>query len=180
MQYSRAVPAASDRAASRAASILLVGAVIWGAIVTAAPPLAGAATPDSPLALVVATAAAYQVGGILCHQRADRSFHTGVVQWPVCARCAGLYISGGLGALVMLVVRRRVEHAPLLTRSRAMLLVLGAAAPTAISWVAERSGLSATSNVWRAALAVPLGLAVSALVGLAWYAARDAHGPEVN
>jgi uncharacterized membrane protein len=174
------VRGSSDRVASRAASILLAGAVIWSAIVPVAPSVAGAVTPESPVALVVATAAAYQVGGILCHQRADRSFHTGAVQWPVCARCAGLYISAGLGALVMLVVRRRVSRASMPTGSRGMLLVLGAAAPTAISWAAERSGLSATSNAWRAALAVPLGLAVSALVALAWYAARDAHGPEVN
>ena len=172
------VRGSSDRVASRAASILLAGAVIWSAIVPVAPRVAGAVTPESPLAL--ATAAAYQVGGILCHQRADRSFHTGAVQWPVCARCAGLYMSAGLGALVMLVVRRRVSRAPRLTRSRGMLLVLGAAAPTAISWAAERWGLSATSNAWRAVLAVPLGLAVSALVALAWYAARDARGPEVN
>jgi uncharacterized membrane protein len=136
-------------------------------------------TPNSPLALVVATAAAYQVGAILCHQRADRSFHTGAVQWPVCARCAGLYMSAGLAALVMLVLRRRVGHASI-ARSRAMLLVLSAAAPTAISWAAERSGLSATSNGWRAVLAAPLGLAVSVLVALAWYAARNARGPEVN
>ena len=174
------MPAAPDRAAWRAASILLVAAVVWGTIVPVAPRVAAAVTPDSPLALVVAAAAAYQVGGIVCHQRADRSFHTRGVQWPVCARCAGLYMSAGLGALVMLPVRRRIGRAPTFTRGRAMLLVLSAAAPTAISWAAERSGLSATSNAWRAALAVPLGLAVSALVAVAWYAARDARGPEVN
>ena len=90
-----------------------------------APRVAGAATPHSPLALVLGTAAAYQVGGILCHQRADRSFHTDAVQWPVCARCAGLYMSAGLGALVMLVVRRRAALAPTLIGSRAMLLLAG-------------------------------------------------------
>ncbi|HEX2310482.1 MAG TPA: DUF2085 domain-containing protein [Vicinamibacterales bacterium] len=154
--------------------------MVWGTIVPVAPRVAGAVTPESPLALVVAAAAAYQVGGIVCHQRADRSFHSGGVQWPVCARCAGLYMSAGLGALVMLVGRRRVGRARTLTSGRAMLLVMGAAAPTAISWAAERSGLAATSNARRAALAVPLGLAVSALVAVAGYAARDARGPEVN
>jgi uncharacterized membrane protein len=154
----------------------LVGAVIWGALVPVAPRVARAVTPDSPLVVVAATSAAYQVGGILCHQRADRSFHTGAVQWPVCARCAGLYVSAGLGALVMLVARRRVGRAPVLARNHLVLFVLGAAAPTAISWAAERSGLSATSNAWRAALALPLGLTVSVIVSFAWYAAPDARG----
>jgi uncharacterized membrane protein len=174
------VRGSSDRVASRAAAILLAGAVIWGAIVPVAPWVAGAVTPDSPLALLAATGAAYHVGSILCHQRADRSFYSGTVQWPVCARCAGLYMSAGLGALVMFVVRRRIGRAPRLTRNHLLLLVLGAAAPTAISWAAERTGLSATSNAWRATLAVPLGLAVSSLVALAWYVARTRVEPEVN
>lgn len=174
------MPAASDRAASRAASILLFGAVVWSAIVPLAPRVAGAVTPHSSLALVLGTAAAYQVGSLVCHQRADRSFHTGAVQWPVCARCAGLYMSAGLGALVMLLLRRRPGLPPALTGRRAMLLLSGAGAPTTISWAAERFGLSAASNEWRAALAVPLGLAVSALVALAWHATRDTRGPEVN
>lgn len=89
-------------------------------------------------------------------------------------------MSAGLGALVMFVARRRIRRAPRLTRNHLLLLVLGAAAPTAISWAAERTGLSATSNAWRATLAVPLGLAVSSLVALAWYAARTRVEPEVN
>ena len=160
--------------------MLLAGAVLWGAIVPVAPWVAGVVTPDSSLALVAATAAAYHVGSILCHQRADRSFYSGTVQWPVCARCAGLYMSAGLGALVMFIARRRVGRVPRLTRNHLLLLVLGAAAPTAISWAAERTGLSATSNAWRATLAVPLGLAVSSLVALAWYVARMRVEPEVN
>ena len=40
---------------------------------------------------------------------------------------------------------------------------------------------SATEHLaWRATLAVPLGLAVSSLVALAWYAARMRVEPEVN
>jgi uncharacterized membrane protein len=174
------VRASSDRAASRAASILLAGALVWGAIVPLAPRVAGAVTPHTSLAIVLGTAAVYQAGGLICHQRADRSFRTGAAQWPVCARCSGLYMSAGLGALVMLGVRRRVARAPAVAKGRAMLLLLGAGAPTAISWAAERSGLPAAGNAWRAVLAVPLGLAVSALVALAWHAARDAREPEVN
>jgi hypothetical protein len=89
-------------------------------------------------------------------------------------------MSAGLGALVMLLVRRRPAFPAALTRRGAMLLLLGASAPTAISWAAERLGVSATSNGWRAALAVPLGLAVSAVVALAWHAAQHAREPEVN
>jgi uncharacterized membrane protein len=153
--------------ASRAASILLIGAVVWSATIPLAPRVARAATPRTPLALVLATAAAYEIGGTVCHQRRDRSFHTASVRWPVCARCAGLYMSAGLGGVLILALRRQRGFPPAVTRRGAMLLLLGAGAPTTISWAAERLGLLATTNEWRAALAVPLGLAVSALVAFA-------------
>jgi hypothetical protein len=38
------------------------------------------------------TTVVYSAAGLVCHQRPDRSFFTHGVQWPVCGRCAGLYL----------------------------------------------------------------------------------------
>src|SRR5579862_6327773 len=73
------------------------------------------------------TVAVYAVGARICHQLPDRSFFTGGVQWPVCARCAGLYLSAPFGALIALVGRR-----PLARRS-AWAIVLVAALPTLVT-----------------------------------------------
>jgi len=53
------------------------------------------------------TTMVYVVGSKICHQRPERSFHTGGVQWPVCARCAGLYASAPFGAVIALIATGR-------------------------------------------------------------------------
>ena len=58
-------------------------------------------------AVTLVSAGAYVMGGVVCHQRPDRSFHPGGVQMPVCARCFGLYLGGGLGVLAAAGFRRR-------------------------------------------------------------------------
>ena len=55
----------------------------------------------------LASAGTYLIGGVVCHQRSDRSFHLHGVQMPVCARCAGLYLGAGLGVLAAAGFRRR-------------------------------------------------------------------------
>ncbi len=55
----------------------------------------------------VAAAGTYLIGGVVCHQRPERSFHLHGVQMPVCARCAGLYLGAGLGVLAAAGFRRR-------------------------------------------------------------------------
>ena len=55
----------------------------------------------------LAAAGTYLIGGVVCHQRPDRSFHLHGVQMPVCARCAGLYLGAGLGVLAAAGFRRR-------------------------------------------------------------------------
>ena len=50
-------------------------------------------------AVTLTAAGTYLLGGVVCHQRPDRSFHPGGVKMPVCARCAGLYLGAGLGVL---------------------------------------------------------------------------------
>ena len=41
----------------------------------------------------------FAAGGLVCHQRPERSFFVDGHQLPVCARCTGLYLSGALGIL---------------------------------------------------------------------------------
>ena len=44
--------------------------------------------------------AVYAVGGLICHQLPERSFHLWSAQMPVCARCTGIYIGGALAAII--------------------------------------------------------------------------------
>jgi uncharacterized membrane protein len=119
---------------------LLLGAALVTRIVAAGP---------------IWTTIVYSAAGLVCHQRPDRSFWTGGVQWPVCGRCAGLYLAAPLGALGALLVRNGSG------RERAATWLAIAAAPTAASWLAEHLAGMPQSNLMRAALAVPLGAAVA-------------------
>ena len=76
---------------------------------------------------------------------------------PVCARCAGLYLSGALGVLAGWIFRLKPEA------TRARLLLLVAALPTAITWSLEFAGVMAFSNVARALAALPLGAVAGCL-----------------
>jgi uncharacterized membrane protein len=95
----------------------------------------------------------YLAAGRVCHQRPDRSFHTAGVQWPVCGRCAGLYLAAPVGALAALVAARRG------TPRRSWFLV--AAVPTAVTVVIEYLGLAPVSSLARALAALPLGAALA-------------------
>ena len=130
------------------AAILTLGAVSWTVLIVAAPSgLAG----DTP-GVSRAAAFVYQSAGLICHQRAERSFNLAGVQLPVCARCTGLYVSGAVGALVAWFAARR----PRATR-RTRALLLWAALPTALTVALEFVGLLPTSNMLRAVSALPLG-----------------------
>jgi uncharacterized membrane protein len=129
-----------------------------------------AGSPGGPT--LVAVAATYRAGSLLCHQRAERSFHIGGVQTPVCARCVGLYGGAAAGAIIGLGwMRRRSRHA---AGSRALqtnvrYLLIGAAVPTGALWALEHIGRLDVSNLARCAGAVPLGAAVAGFV-VAWVA----------
>ncbi len=113
----------------------------------------------------------YTVGAVVCHQRPERSFHSASVQWPVCARCTGLYLSGAMGLVMWPFVRRtrvavrrtaRSELSPRSRRLRAVALAL--AAPTLATLLTGAIGLYDPPNAWRAALALPLGALAGAAV----------------
>lgn len=129
------------------ARLLVAVAIAWP-VVLAAGVRAGMAGDPSWFTTVV-----YLSAGRVCHQRPERSFETGGVQWPVCGRCAGLYLAAPIGALAALV-RRRVTRLPLTW--------LGvAAAPTAVTFALEFAALADVSSLVRLLAALPLGAAVA-------------------
>ena len=129
------------------AAVLTIGALAWSATLFLAP---FALTSSHPR-LVTAAAAVYSGAGLICHQRAERSFHLAGVQQPVCARCAGLYVSGAAGAIVAALWRR-----PRVPRGTRSVLAL-TAVPTALTVALEFAGLVHPSNTTRALCALPLG-----------------------
>jgi uncharacterized membrane protein len=104
----------------------------------------------------LATAAVYAAASRVCHQRPDRSFYTAGVQWPVCGRCAGLYLAAPFGAL--LAFRRRGQHAGAWD---AKSIVALASVPTIVTLALEWPAIASPTNLVRAVAAVPLGLAVA-------------------
>jgi len=147
------------------AAALSAAALVWAVSLPLAPRARG--VDGGAAASPVLAAIPYVAGALVCHQRADRSFSSSEgVQWPVCARCAGLYLSAGAGVVAALLLPRRMV--PALGRPRLWRpALLWAAAPTAASWLVERAGWWMPEASARAWLAVPLGAAVGALVALA-------------
>ena len=101
------------------------------------------------------TSIVYSAASLVCHQRPDRSFSTSGVQWPVCGRCAGLYLAAPFGAIGARLLRSGSRG------ERAVMALAIAGAPTAASWLAEHLAGIPQSNIMRAVLAVPLGTVVA-------------------
>lgn len=107
-------------------------------------------------------------GSLVCHQRPERSFWYNYVQYPVCARCTGLYVGASFGLSAMLFTRRaRAVRQPRDRVYRRWRLILSlAAVPTVVSIVLERLG-GPSDVVSRAYAALPLGAAAAAFVAAA-------------
>jgi len=130
------------------AKLLVAASIIWPVLLTGG---WWARAHEGPAWLSAGT---YLVAGRVCHQKPDRSFHTAGVQWPVCGRCAGLYLAAPAGAFAALAFWRR-KPVPSLT------WLAVAAVPTAATVAAEYLGLAPVSSVARAVAALPLGLALA-------------------
>ena len=151
---------------AKAAGAMTTATLAWAAWLAVCP-LIAAASPG-PIELV-AVAATYRAGALICHQLPGRSFHIAGVQLPVCARCAGLYAGAAAGAVVAMAwawgrARARQALRVSLPRFRWVIITVGAA--TVALWAAEHLGLVVLSNLDRCVAAVPPGLAVGALVVL--------------
>jgi uncharacterized membrane protein len=107
----------------------------------------------------------FAAGGLICHQRPERSFFLDGHQFPVCARCTGLYLSGALGIAGWLVLKsaRRWGSLPF-DAGLAKRMMLISVLPTAVSLATGFFGIWDGSNVTRAMLAIPLGASAGAIV----------------
>ena len=101
----------------------------------------------------------YLVASRACHQLPWRSFHTAGIQWPVCGRCAGLYLAAPFGALSAATRRGRR-----LSFDRLRIALALAAIPTLLTVALEWPHLSAVSSVARALAALPLGAALAFVI----------------
>jgi len=132
--------------------------MLWSAALLAAP------TGNAPRL----SAAVYAAGSLICHQRPERSFHYDGAQYPVCARCLGLYL-GALTGVVLWVAVAGLRSAPSprarwFTAARARTLLIVVAVPTLASVGLGMLGVWDANNVLRAAIAWPLGAAIMVVV----------------
>lgn len=151
------------RVRSRAPALFLLLTLIWPAALLAAPWL-GSDERSGPVAVRIA-AGLYVLGGVLCHQRPERSFHLWGAQLPVCARCAGIYLGAPLGAAAILAWTRR--RAIRVSRPASWLALAAIAAP-ALATVAWEwwSGHPVSAGARALSGALP-GAAVAAAVSVA-------------
>jgi uncharacterized membrane protein len=148
-----------ERPVRVAAIALLVLGVVGGAAV----PLAACARGSSNAFVETSIRIGYAMGHLLCHQRPDRSFFSCGRQWPVCGRCAGLYMGfalGGLLGLVTVVAGPASRPAGDPTRWWRLALVV-AAIPTAVLWLLEFGVGVNPGSLARWIGAVPLGVAAA-------------------
>jgi uncharacterized membrane protein len=145
----------------RAAALSLAAAsLIWLVLLVAAPWIVERAPAR---AAARAAAAIYLAGGVICHQRPERTLHPWGRPMPVCGRCFGLYAAAPFGAAAALAAGALGFAArPRAASVRWILLV--AATPTIATMAGEWSGLAAPSSIDRAAAALPLGAAVAWVV----------------
>jgi uncharacterized membrane protein len=138
---------------------LLTIVVGWNAALVAAPVV------DAPRFAAVT----YLAGSLICHQQPERSFHLNGAQYPVCARCLGLYLGAVLGVIgwAALAGLRDVPHpraTALLAGNRVRRVLLWMAVPSLATLVLAWSGVWDPNNLLRAVVALPLGAAIAATV----------------
>jgi len=128
------------------ARALVIASIVWPVV------MAASVWQRVDRSAGILTAVVYAASSAICHQKPERSFHTGEMSWPVCARCSGLYLSAPIGALAAVVMRRRRHTAP-----RYVMWLALASVPTFVTLGLELAGLAAPSNLTRAIAALPAG-----------------------
>jgi uncharacterized membrane protein len=107
----------------------------------------------------------FSIGSVICHQIPERSFFLDGHQFPVCARCTGLYVSGAVGLIGWIAFKISRGWRPLpFDAGLGLRVVVIAAIPTAVSFASGITGLWDGSNITRALLAIPLGASAGAIV----------------
>jgi len=143
----------------RAATILLLLALIGGALL----PWVACARATSVPAVSNVSLAIYVAGHFVCHQRPERSFASCGYQWPVCGRCAGLYLGAAAGVLIFGLWRSEGTPAPWHVWRRRLVI---SALPTALLWAGEFALARDPGTLLRFLGALPAGVG-----GAAWLVA---------
>lgn len=136
--------------------LLAATALLWVGALPLAAWLRGATGGTSALF----TFLVYGIGGIVCHQRPERSFHLAALPLPVCARCAGVYAGGAAVALMALAGYRFHRY----SAAKARAWLIAAAAPAILSLFYEWLTAQAPSNAVRAVTGVLVGATVAVMV----------------
>jgi uncharacterized membrane protein len=136
---------------SRAIAATLSALVLAGAL---AIPVLPCVDSESARPLQIGRFAAYGLGSLVCHQKPERSLRSCGRQWPVCGRCAGLYLGAAVGVIAGFAFVR-IRGASRDWRRRLLL----AAAPTAVLWLVEMTGFWDPGTPIRAWVSGLLGLA---------------------
>ncbi|MCL2024780.1 MAG: DUF2085 domain-containing protein [Coriobacteriia bacterium] len=100
------------------------------------------------------------VGTFLCHQLPERSFAFGGVQFPVCARCTGMYTGLILALIILFVLYRGAQRCgwpslPYLTFAVIAVIAI------VLDWTTTFLGLRSGSNELRLLTGTMLGVALS-------------------
>jgi len=135
-------------------------ALIWPAVLLAATRIA--ALPHRGTAAYLMSAAVYYGGSLICHQRPERSFAVWGAQFPVCARCTGIYFGAAIGVIGALVLRKPIVAVRLKPDTTAVMLI-AASIPAALTLLYEWGTGVTPANWIRATSGVVLG-GVAALV----------------
>lgn len=111
----------------------------------------------------------YLAGSLICHQQPARSFHSRSAQYPVCARCLGLYVGALAGVLGWVVIagvspRPSIRATRLLEGRGARRALIIAGSPTVATVMTASAGIWDPANVMRAALAIPLGAVIAMVI----------------
>jgi uncharacterized membrane protein len=137
---------------------IVAGSIGWALLLPLAP---FAASQPAPAPVWYALAfAVYGAGSFICHQLPARSFHSWSAQWPVCARCTGIYFGAAVAAGVAMVRLKADPTYVSVTTRRARTLLAVAALPTAMTLVYEWTTGDTPSNTIRALAGAALGVAV--------------------
>jgi len=146
----------------------VAASIAWAVLLPLAP---FAASQPAPAPFWYGLAfAVYGAGRFICHQLPERSFHSWSAQWPVCARCTGIYAGAAVTAIVATVRLRTAPLTPdtacvhLINPRRARALLAAAALPAAVTLVYEWTTGDVPSNAIRALTGAPLGAAVAFIV----------------
>jgi len=137
-----------------AAALIWAGALILGAFIASRPQV-------GPVAYFI-SAAIYEVGSLVCHQRPERSFHLWGAQLAVCARCAGIYLGAAVAGLAAVSMRVASDRDPVMKDVKRA--VLFAALPTALTLFYEWTTAQMPGNWTRAAAGFPLGAIVAWII----------------